>query len=206
MKEYIAKKIDREMTVEDERWKKAVAAPFEYSWEGYLPIPYKTEARVVHSDLGITVLLCTTEWPLRITQTEHQSRVCNDSCMEFFFTPNTAELRYINFEINPAGVCHTKIGEGRGTRTPVSIEGTGVKIRTQILPMEGWRVMLFVPYSFIDANYDKRESTFKANFYKCGDMTVKKHYAAWNPVETEKPDYHQPIWFGKLSLSEEALV
>ena len=65
--------------------------------------------------------------------------------------------------------------------------------------------MFFIPYTLIDAFYDKRESVFKANFYKCGDMTVKKHYAAWNPVFTEKPSYHQPQFFGQVVLSEEML-
>ena len=205
MKEYVAKKIDREMAFEDERWAMVEKAALTYTWDGYRPIPYKTEAAVVHSEKGITVLLTTTEWPLRVTVMENGGRVCEDSCLEFFFTPNEGELRYLNFEINPAGTVHLKIGDGRKERTPVAIEGTGVCVRTLIRHGEGWSVMLHIPYSFIDANYEKRESTFRANFYKCGDSTVKPHYATWNEVGTEKPDYHQPAFFGRLVLSDEAL-
>ena len=39
-----------------------------------------------------------------------------------------------------------------------------------------------------------------ANFYKCGDKTVHPHYACWNPVGGEKPNFHQPQSFGKLIL------
>lgn len=205
MKEYIAKKIDREMTIEDERWEKVEKVSLEYTWDGYRPIPYETKAAMVHSDAGITVLLSSTEWPLRITQMAHDTRVCEDSCLEFFFTPNTAEQKYINFEMNPAGAVHSHIGEGRGKREAFDIVGTGVRIYTQILPLEGWRAFLFVPYSLIDKLYDKRENVFKANFYKCGDSTVKPHYATWNPVGTEKPDYHQPAYFGKIILSEDLI-
>ncbi len=205
MKEYIAKKIDREMTVEDERWQKVAPAVLDYVWEEYRPIVYATEARMVHSEKGITVLLSTTEWPIRVTEMENGGRVCVDSCMEFFFTPNESEIKYLNFEINPAGTCHSNIGERRGERTHASIEGKGVVIRTLISHGEGWKAMLFIPYTYIDELYDKRESVFKANFYKCGDLTVKKHFAVWNPIETEKPDYHQPAYFGRIVLCEEAL-
>ena len=193
------------MTIEDERWEKVEKVSPEYTWNGYRPIPYETKAAMVHSDAGITVLLSSTEWPLRITQMAHDTRVCEDSCHEFFFTPNTAEQKYINFEMNPTGAVHSHIGEGRGKREAFDIVGTGVRIYTQILPLEGWRAFLFVPYSLIDKLYDKRENVFKANFYKCGDSTVKPHYATWNPVGTEKPDYHQPAYFGKIILSEDLI-
>ena len=203
MKEYIAKKIVGPIGIEDARWQKAEHVKFEYTWEGFRPIPYENTAAVVHSDEGITVLLSSTEWPLRITAMEHQSRVCEDSCMEFFFTANTCELKYINFELNPAGIMHAYVGEKRGERYPTELEG--VRVVTEIQPLKGWKALLFVPYSYIDRYFDKRESAFKANFYKCGDSTVKKHYCTWNPVETEKPDYHQPIYFGKITLSNEEI-
>jgi len=42
--------------------------------------------------------------------------------------------------------------------------------------------------------------TFRANFYKCGDMLTVPHYVTWNPVGTENPDYHQPKYFGLLKF------
>ncbi len=208
MKEYIAKKIQREMTVEDARWEKVEKVALEYTWDEYQPIPYATTAAMVHSDAGITVRMTTTEWPLRITEMENEARICADSCMELFFVPNESEQKYMNVEINPAGACLFHVGEKQstpGARGVVSTEGSGMRIRTQISPMEGWTLMLFIPYTLIDSYYDKRETVFKANFYKCGDLTVKRHYAAWNPVLTEKPSYHQPQFFGRVILSEEKL-
>ncbi len=203
MNEYIAKRIDREMTVEDERWERVEKIPFTYTWDGYRPIPYATEAAMVHSEAGITVLLSTTEWPIRVTEMENGGRVCVDSCLEFFFTPNEREQKYINLEINPAGTLHFNIGEGRGSRSKVNFADKGVRVRTLICHSEGWKAMIFVPYSLIDALYGKHESVFRANFYKCGDLTVKPHYATWNPVLTETPDYHRPEYFGRVILSEE---
>ena len=42
--------------------------------------------------------------------------------------------------------------------------------------------------------------TFRANFYKCGDMLSVPHYVTWNPVGTPKPDYHRPEYFGELKF------
>ncbi len=205
MKEYIAQKIFREMSVEDERWEKVAPAVLDYTWDAYRPIPYETVAKMVHSDAGITVLLSTTEWPLRITEMENGGRVFMDSCMEFFFTPNESEMAYMNFEMNPVGTCHIKNGKHRKERYQVSIKDKGIRIRTLISHEEGWKALLFIPYSFIDEHYENRACVFKANFYKCGDETVKPHYAAWNPVETEAPDYHRAEFFGRVILSQEAL-
>jgi hypothetical protein len=40
--------------------------------------------------------------------------------------------------------------------------------------------------------------TANANFYKCGDDTMQPHYLTWSPVSTERPDFHQPDFFGLL--------
>jgi hypothetical protein len=38
----------------------------------------------------------------------------------------------------------------------------------------------------------------KANFYKCGDALPVPHYLAWSNIESEKPDFHLPQFFGTL--------
>src|SRR5690625_7843138 len=38
----------------------------------------------------------------------------------------------------------------------------------------------------------------RANFYKCGDETETPHYLSWNPIDTARPDFHQPSYFGRL--------
>jgi hypothetical protein len=36
------------------------------------------------------------------------------------------------------------------------------------------------------------------NFYKCGDHLKVPHFLSWNPIKTEKPDFHLPAFFGKM--------
>ena len=42
--------------------------------------------------------------------------------------------------------------------------------------------------------------SIRANFYKCGDKTAHPHYLSWSPIDTPKPDFHRPDFFGELLL------
>ena len=205
MKEYIAKKVDSAMQINDARWALASVAELDYVWESYFPSPYITTAQMVHSDEGITVRLTTNEWPLRITAMENNGRICIDSCMEFFFIPNMDDPEYINLEMNPAAVVLTAKGPGRGDRPRLDIHGENVKIESSIVGERGWTVMAFISYDFLLKHYSHVDKTMRANFYKCGNETVIPHYSTWNPILTEKADYHRPEYFGTVTLSEERI-
>ena len=205
MNTYIAKRSDERLGVLDARWERVPYVKLAYVWQDAFPSPYTTTARLIHGKDGVTVRLSTNEWPLRATETVCNGRICDDSCMEFFFTPNEQDKAYINIEINPFGLTHIGYGEGRHGRKLIDIEGEGLVIETAIRPREGWAATVFVPYTFIDKHFSSHAATFRANFYKCGELTVREHYSVWNPIETQKPDYHQPAFFGKITLSEETV-
>ena len=203
---YTAKKVSSEMTVDDARWLSADEASLDYVWAESFPSPYTTKARAVHSDSGITVLLTTDEWPIRVTAMSHGDTICDDSCMEMFFTPNSVDRDYMNFEINPAGVALTAIGEKRNPgRRKIDIRTEGVKIESKIIPESGWSVMLYIPYTFLLKHFSACEKIIRANFTKCGNLTVRKHYSTWNPIPTPAPDYHRPEYFGEIHLSDETI-
>ena len=42
------------------------------------------------------------------------------------------------------------------------------------------------------------EGEAACNFYKCGDKTKTRHYLAWAPLSSEKPDYHRRQDFGRM--------
>lgn len=205
MKEYIAKKVNSRMNINDERWSLADVATLDYVWQDSFPSPYITKAQLVHSDEGITVRLSTNEWPITVTAMSYNSAICIDSCMEFFFIPNMDEDEYINFEMNPAAIALTAKGPGRHSRPRIDIHGENVKIESSVIGEEGWTVMAFISYDFLLKHYTHCGKEMRANFYKCGDKTVEKHYSTWNPIPTEKPDYHRPEYFGKIILSEQMI-
>jgi len=46
--------------------------------------------------------------------------------------------------------------------------------------------------------FDKLQA--KANFFKCGDDTQQPHFLSWQPIDTPRPDFHRPEFFGFLQF------
>jgi hypothetical protein len=65
-----------------------------------------------------------------------------------------------------------------------------------------WSLTLVIPLSvfFHHKVASLAGTSFRANFYKCGDKLSNPHFVTWNPVGTEKPDYHRPEFFGTLKF------
>ena len=125
--------------------------------------------------------------------------------MDLLVIPNMEDAEYINLEMNPAAVFLTAKGAGRQERKRLETKGENLMVESHIKCEEGWSVMAFISYEFLLKHYSHVDKTMRANFYKCGDKTETVHYSTWNPVETEKPDYHRPEYFGKIILSDESV-
>ena len=68
---------------------------------------------------------------------------------------------------------------------------------------EGWELVLSIPLELVEKLWGVKANSgtwFRANFYSCGDETPLPHYASWNPVETESPDFHRPEFFGNVII------
>ena len=200
MKEYIAKGTAAPLASADAAWDAVPAAELDFCWAEHFPSPYTTTAKLTHSPEGLTVRLETNEWPLRACRTVCNEQICEDSCMEFFFIPNEVDKEYINIEVNPLGVTHIGLGEGRHGRRLLDISEEDFSIETAIRFGKGWSATVFIPYSFIERYYKTHTAKMRANFYKCGDLTTPVHYSVWSPIEVPAPDYHRPEFFGKITL------
>ena len=205
MKEYFAKKASYKLKIDDDRWESVPAAELSEGWWELFGQKYKTLARLVHCDDGLILRMETDEWPIRINAMKLNDEVCLDSCMEFFFTPNTVDKDFINIEANAASVPLCYIGEQRHGRKPLDPCDEGVEFKTMIDFEQGWKLYVFIPFCFLEKHFSKVDPEMRANFYKCGEETVIEHYCVWNKVETPSPDYHRPEYFGKIVLSEENL-
>jgi len=179
------------------------------NWEGF---NYKPEVRVAlaYSDSEIFLKYNINENYFKAEKTETNQMVCEDSCVEFFLSPEEDGI-YYNLEFNGIGTCLMGSGTGRhnNNRTDPKIV-SGIRRETSFgkepsAEREGqfeWTITLAVPFSvfFHHEIKELKGKTIRANFYKCGDMLSVPHYLTWNPVGTEKPDYHQPVYFGKLKF------
>ena len=63
-----------------------------------------------------------------------------------------------------------------------------------------WTVAIFIPFGLIGVDPENLPASLRGNFYKCGDLTAHPHFLSWNPINTPKPDFHRPDFFGELIL------
>lgn len=186
-------------------------------WGGdYKPL---TLAAVSYDEHGINVYMRCYESNIRYEGRNRNDLVCCDSCMEFFFSPVEGKMSYLNFEINPIGVLYTGFSATglRADSGPVSPELSKEYFGVNAMNLQEadeynqsatedsfWDVSYSVPYEYIRKYLPEFSiencHSMGANFYKCGDMTEHVHYLSWNDIDTPKPDYHRPEFFGILEL------
>ncbi len=166
----------------------------------YSPSP-KTTFKLLRGPEGISVLFHTDETNLRAEVKEQNGEVCMDSCMEFFFKPSPWDERYINFEVNPAGVMHIGLGSGRHNRT-LLYDDRAIFDVVSVANDGDWTLKYYIPDAFLKkyfpASSENCSCVAKGNFYKCGEGTDHSHFATWSRVETAKPDFHLADFFGKI--------
>ncbi|MCF2651062.1 carbohydrate-binding family 9-like protein [Anaeromassilibacillus senegalensis] len=146
------------------------------------------------------------EKDIRAEHTSLLSSVCEDSCMEFFFSPEPADGRYFNFEFNLNGCMFLGFGHGRSDsiRLIPGDHKTLFHVRTERLS-DGWEIYYEIPLAFLHVFYPdytlEPGRVIRANCYKCGDKTVREHYMMWNPTTSDTPDFHRPQDFGEMEMA-----
>jgi hypothetical protein len=147
---------------------------------------------------------------LRAVTTEDQGPVWEDSCVEFFCQV-PGEKHYCNFECNCIGamVGSRRLGRAEDVQPFRKEEMERIERRCSF-PRKAfeekdglfeWEVEERIP---LDLIFGEKKIAFpqklRANFYKCADKTKKPHFLSWQPIQTEKPDFHRPEFFGEIEL------
>jgi alpha-galactosidase len=60
-----------------------------------------------------------------------------------------------------------------------------------------WIAGLAIPMAAITQEFDPAQA-WRVNFFRCEGIDPQRFYAAWQPTETEKPNFHVPERFGVL--------
>lgn len=177
------------------------------NWKGY---HYKPDVSlsIAYNDHEIFLKYYITENCFKAEKTETNQMVCEDSCVEFFVSPEEDGI-YYNMEFNGIGTC--LLGEGRDRASSKRVDpeivskirrlsSAGTKPVSETTGEFTWTITVAVPFEvfFRHKITSLKGKGFRANFYKCGDKLSVPHYVTWNPVGTENPDYHQPGYFGLL--------
>lgn len=179
------------------------------NWDAY-PYKPKVNFRIAHTESAVLLHFKVREASVRARYKEDNSAVWTDSCIEFFLAPDGDGI-YYNVECNCIGTILVGVGATRDGREHAPEETTKLVQRWASLGHDAfderildtdWEVALIIPYEVFFKHQirslDGKE--IKANFYKCGDELQTPHFLSWKPIETEKPDFHRPDFFGVLEF------
>lgn len=175
----------------------------EINWQEAYPYKPETDFCVARSGKYLAVSFIVEGKDLRATEMEDGGRSWEDSCCEFFIAPGDGY--YYNVETTCIGSVLMARGKDRVEREKFTAGQTGRIIRYSTLPHEEcelageifkWRLDILIPLDLI--GLDPLPAEASCNFYKCGDKTATPHFVSWAPIDTPKPDFHRPEFFGKM--------
>lgn len=175
-----------------------------YPWDenGYKP---KTVVTIGYDDGGYNVHFVSYDTDRRAVETEHNTPVCQDSCMELFmqFDPKN-DIRYMQFEINPNGAVYSSVSECREITEKIDpniIDTLGVK--TSVYD-DRWEITYYIPKEyiqrFIPTYVHKTGTVIRGNFYKCAEKNNFPHFGCFNNINWMPPDFHRPEFFTEFTL------
>jgi hypothetical protein len=191
--------------------KAPVKAEHTISNQNWVEAPQVSAAFSIRHDGTSIYLYYQVEEPqVRAVNTEFNSSVWEDSCVEFFLAFD-GDDGYYNFEINAIGTVLGAFGKDRHLRLPLPdsflarIETTPSLGRMPIESLDEqttWEMQLVIPMETFHFSTLRTLSGVDAlaNFYKCGDKLKHPHFLSWKPVLTSNPDFHTPRYFGQLSF------
>ncbi len=173
-----------------------------------------TQARLAYAADGLMGIFQVQDQFVRAVATQINGEVWKDSCVEFFFTPDSAPgTAYFNLEINCCGIALLRHQTAPLTqiRYVDPQDNTQMMIVSSIphksIPKEietplTWTLVFLIPFRLLQKYYHfeipESGDCWRGNFYKCADETSQPHWLTWSPVSCSTPDFHRPDSFGLL--------
>ena len=180
-----------------------------WHWSDRNPV---VKVRAAHASDFMILHFHVSDNELRAVETEDDGRVWEDSCVEFFVSPDGNDF-YYNFECNCIGTLLLHGGPAGEDRPSASSEVYGSVRRWSSLgtkPFEAheevreWDLVEMIPVSALFAHEIKSFDgmVMKGNFYKCGDLLPHPHFLSWAPIELPKPMFHCPQFFDTIEFEQ----
>ncbi len=140
-------------------------------------------------------------------------KVWEDSCVEFFFSPDISyPERYFNLEVNCGGtpLMHYNLIAGEKITELKTSDIQGIEIAStlpEIIDPEirdnvSWNIEYRIPFSLLE-RYSKISVPepgviWRGNFFKISENSSNPHYLTWSEVKHDFPNFHIPEYFGIL--------
>lgn len=216
-KEYEVKRLKKPMTIDanwdKKQWKKVKPvdiALFMGAEPKFRPV---IQAKLMYDDKNIYVIFHVQDKFVRSLFEGYNGGVSNESCVEFFFSPDTQHPdRYFHLEANAGGNPFFAWDSTRRRDIkfkPEEMDQFKIastlpkKIDPEITEPVTWTLECSIPLDMLRKytaiTEPKKGVTWTGNFFKtAGRVTSNTHYVTWNFVDTPRPDFHTPAFFGKL--------
>lgn len=215
--DYKVIKLEKPLTIdanwEKAVWQKAEAVELRY-FMGIIPkFRPVVKAKIMYDLNNLYVIFRVEDRYVRTMTFEYNGPVWDDSCVEFFFSPDSnSPEKYFNLEINCGGtpLMHYNIIPRKDFKIleisdieQIEISHSLPKIiETEISNPVTWTLEYRIPFNLLKkyANVSQPGSgvVWRANFYKIADKTSNPHYMTWTFVNKSEPDFHLPAYFGNL--------
>ena len=196
-------------------WKNIETIKIETYMGTVSPFKPTVEAKMIYDTDNVYVIFRVKDRFVKSTVTEYNGNVSGDSCVEFFFAPNSdAPLKYFNLEINAGGTPLIYYISKPWTEF-VKLEAPEIKqieiahslpsvVDPEITEPVTWTIEYRIPLSmlkkFSNVTNPAPGVIWNANFYKTGSRTSNPNYLTWNFVDNPKPNFHLPQFFGVLKF------
>ena len=204
----------------DANWNKA-------QWKKIKPIEIKhymgkvsnfqpeVQSKMMYDDTNLYVIFQVKDRFVKSVTTEYNGPVSTDSCVEFFFSPDSEfPLRYFNLEVNAGGtplmfyiakpmseVKKLVPEELKQIEIAHSLPAT---VDPEISEPVTWTIEYRIPISLLskyaNVTHPAKGVSWKANFYKTGSKTSNPNYITWSVVEFPRPNFHLPQFFGTIQF------
>jgi len=179
------------------------------NWPDEFPYRPLTVVTAAHSEEFIYLEFLVRCNYLRAVHYTDNSPVSEDSCVEFFVSPNPTSNAYWAFEFNCVGTINASLCTDKGVCSPLPVEelksikryaSVGTRPFQEVEGSFIWSVVVAIPLKILGIDYKGQPIAMKGNFNKCAEATSQPHYLSWSPITTERPDFHQPEFFGNIIL------
>jgi len=183
-----------------EDWSRTVPVSFAHDWRGQNANPErKTEVRLLWNDELLFVGFQCRYRSLTVfpdaSPNRRRNQLWERDVAEIFLQPDRFGQKYYReFEISP---------NGRWLDLDISPKGlthinSGMRSRTNIYARRRiWTAELAIPFGALTTRFDPGAS-WRVNFFRCEGSEPERFYSAWQPTETERPNFHVPEKFGIL--------
>ena len=218
-KEYLVSKLKKPMKIDGNwnkaQWKKIETIKIDNYMGTVSPFKPTVEAKMIYDTDNVYVIFRVKDQFVKSIVTEYNGNVSGDSCVEFFFSPDSNEpLKYFNLEIN-AGGTPLIFYVTKALTEFVKLQAPDIKqieiahslpsvVDPQITEPVTWTIEYRIPLSmlkkFSNVTNPAPGVIWKANFYKTGSRTSNPNYLTWNFVDNPKPNFHLPQFFGVLKF------